>query len=679
VKKIVVFAISLMFLHSPAYFDLNVKWVKVEKEVVVEGEIVEIKARIEGNGISEPFAVYFFIDSIDDEHLIGRKTYDSIKNYRMPRIEFDTRGYEGKHEIIVCVYDENEENNIARCNITILKFHPSYGLLIKEVYYYAHPNKNNEFICIQNCGNETYLDYFYLTTSPWKRIDKQNKVYLPHIKLRKGEKIYITQNATAFLLENGFEADYEYYDSSPCPDLNRKGSFRLANGGGCVAIKDMYNHTIDCVVFGNFSYNEGWNGRSVEGGEGYVLVRKGCIDTNSSVDWVKRKIGWSSFPPYNFTGKHAIFFCSPDCSYKIMRKIIHGNNISANIYMFTHPWLYEVLNKSNATIRILLDGNVIGGIPEDERYIAWKLSRKGEIRYMWGNEKNGIYKRYRYDHAKYAIVDNKIIITSCNWVRSGIPVNPTYGNREWGVSITDKNASMFLWNVFKHDFNPKMEDSILFNESDFFMGKPKNHSINFFISHGNYRNKFHPLFLNESFNATIILSPDNGEEEICRMIDKAKYEILVEQAYIQKDWHEDINPFLKKLIEKKEEGVKIKVLMNYNRKYRQTNKMNEETLEFLKENNIEARLSRIPIHNKGMIVDDMVLISSINWGENSVRNNREIGIIIENENVSNYFRNIFYYDWNYSPGKEMDYEYILLILLFTITFLVIYSGRKKND
>jgi len=679
-KLIVAIIISIFILPSSisSNFDLAVKWVKVSKSMVNEGEIVEIKARIDNLGESHPFDVYFYLDSIGGR-LIGFKHYDSINRYRLPRIEFDTKGIEGKHEIIVIVYDENESNNIGKCNITIVRSNVNYGLIIDSVYYYAYPKKKNEFISVLNCGNETNLNGFYITNTPWKRADKQNKIFLPAKSLKHGERIYLTQNGSSFSKQMGFLPDYEYYDASSIPDLKRAGSFFLSNEGGAVALKDTTNHTIDCIVYGNFSYDKGWSGNSIQGKRGYVIKRKGCNDTNNSYDWYLWKIGWSSFKPYKFKANKGVAFCSPDCSYNVIKDaLVKGKNISINVYIFSHPYLYKILAEKNASLHLLLDGNVIGGIPIEERYIAWKLSKKGEVRYMYGNENEGIYKRYRFDHAKYAIIDNASIIESANWAMKGIPVDASYGNREWGIEIYDANLSIYLWKIFENDFNPMMEDSIPFNENDFFKGRPKNYSISFFIPHGSYRKKFQPLKINWSFNATLILTPDNGEEEILQLIEKARHEILIEQAYIQKNWHDELNPFLKKLVEKKKEGIKIKVLLNYNKKYKSTNRWNEEALKFLKEYGIDAKFSSLPIHNKGIIVDNYVLISSINWGENSVRNNREIGIIIEDKNISQYFKKIFYYDWNYGPSNNYSY-YIAVILIFFITSLIIYKGRRRKN
>jgi len=70
------------------------------------------------------------------------------------------------------------------------------------------------------------------------------------------------------------------------------------------------------------------------------------------------------------------------------------------------------------------------------------------------------------------------------------------------------------------------------------------------------------------------------------------------------------------------------------------------------------RLGLSKLHNKGMIVDgNKTLISSINWNRNSVTQNREVGVIIESQEVAEYFTEIFLWDWNEPPiasaGKDI--------------------------
>jgi len=90
------------------------------------------------------------------------------------------------------------------------------------------------------------------------------------------------------------------------------------------------------------------------------------------------------------------------------------------------------------------------------------------------------------------------------------------------------------------------------------------------------------------------------------------------------------------------------------------------------------------VHNKGVIVDNRsVLVSSINWNENSVRNNREVGIIIENESIARYYADVFFYDWNYghdnagsTHARTTGTGAVGIILVITIAALAFGVNRK---
>jgi len=73
-----------------------------------------------------------------------------------------------------------------------------------------------------------------------------------------------------------------------------------------------------------------------------------------------------------------------------------------------------------------------------------------------------------------------------------------------------------------------------------------------------------------------------------------------------------------------------------------------------------------------VIVDrSQVLISSINWNENSAINNREAGLIIENEDVAEFYTDIFFYDWwngAFHPRASFTYAPIHPVVDQTITF-----------
>ncbi|MEA2074901.1 MAG: phospholipase D-like domain-containing protein [Euryarchaeota archaeon] len=156
-------------------------------------------------------------------------------------------------------------------------------------------------------------------------------------------------------------------------------------------------------------------------------------------------------------------------------------------------------------------------------------------------------------------------------------------------------------------------------------------------------------------------------KSIIGMIKGAKNSVYVEQLYIYKDWgtyaDPKPNPLLEAVINASRRGCEVKILLDS--KYGKEH--NEETIEYVNAIatdeglNLEAKLinnEAIELnktHTKGVIVDrSEVLISSINWNEYSPTNNREVGLIIENEDVAEFYTDVFLYDWyDGSPVKAV--------------------------
>ncbi len=692
--------------------DVSLKWVEVEQPYAGEGEIIKIKARISNCNDNEsvaPFTVFFYHDEINDCNLIDEKHYDSVNVYRLPSVSWDTKGFTGEHTIIahIDIDDENSSNNWGNTSIKIFDTIPKWPekkVVITEIYYHTYPNKKDEYIRIHNPTSEEILIYgWYLTNDPWKRADEQTKITFPNMFMNGNQTICATQNASSFFTEIGRIPDFEYYDCSSTPDLERKGSFILSNEGNVICLKDLYNHTVDTVIYGNKNFSEGWKGSTVKSlSQGEIMKRRDTfIDTNSSKDWEYNRtyrIGQSDFPSFNirFNGSVTLF-SSPDSSFATISSEIERANgsIYVNMYEFTNPWLCDSLCNAlgrNVSVTVLLEGQPAGGLNMAERYIAGKICRHGgNVLYMAGNRQEGRYRRYAFDHAKYAVIDNEMsIIQSANWGKTGVPASNTFGNREWGVTVRNESLAHFLTGILKKDLD-YTADIMPFDSSNFLYGNPStDFVIDNSIPEGNYYAEFSPETVNGTFNLTVILSPDNAEKEICGLIRSARKSILVEQFYIQKNWN-GINPFLKEIINKREEGVEVQVIMNYNPYYESTDEMNRETTYYLKENGIDVKFVYSNwsyfnnVHNKGMVVDgNKTLISSINWNENSVRNNREMGIIIENEDVGDYFTKIFNYDWNLSRHEKdnvnkTDYTDILAIIaVFAITFSLIYLHWRRE-
>ncbi|TLZ80829.1 MAG: hypothetical protein E6K05_07555, partial [Methanobacteriota archaeon] len=71
-----------------------------------------------------------------------------------------------------------------------------------------------------------------------------------------------------------------------------------------------------------------------------------------------------------------------------------------------------------------------------------------------------VVKRYRFLHAKYAIVDARAAgIGSENFGEAGFPTGAR-GNRGWSVLVEDEGLATALRRVFEIDFDERRRDSI---------------------------------------------------------------------------------------------------------------------------------------------------------------------------------------------------------------------------
>jgi len=97
-------------------------------------------------------------------------------------------------------------------------------------------------------------------------------------------------------------------------------------------------------------------------------------------------------------------------------------------------------------------------------------------------------------------------------------------------------------------------------------------------------------------------------------------------------------------------------------------------------------------HNKGVIADGQrVLISSINWSNESVSENREAGVIITHNGVGTYFTQVFNWDWNVGeylgtpttpttpPIPGFPFEAIAIGAILAVGLGLIVRSRKRQQ
>lgn len=571
------------------------------------------------------------------------------------------------------------------------------SIVISELFYKA--SDNYEFLCLCNPSSSV------INISGWRICDGRYSysgtiIFPEDTTISSLEHIYIAHNATLFYDIMSFYPDFEMEISlPPIPKMITRDTPSFANDRDEVLLLDSFGNLIDIVVYGDSEYEGlGWNGTPIlDAKKGEILKRNFDMsnlsyeDTNTSLDWrhIRHyKLGQSNFEyeGFSYIGNMTLF-ASPDSSYETITNEIEGakSTIYISLYQFTN-WnitkkIIERLN-DGVEVKILMEGGPVEGILEEQKYVLQKIFENGgEVRFIVSDP--ALSSRYRYTHAKYAIIDNtSVIISSENWKYSGIPVNNTYGNRGWGVVLRDENTAKYFADVFLADWSSVRYDIITFMPDDRYYGNASSDfEVDEWIETGYYAPVFPSNTLEGEFKVYPVLSPDSSlldSEAILGMINSATQSIHIEQLDIALNWNdgelEYENLYLGAAIEAAQSrGVEVRILLssayafpddpgldNYDTYlYINDYASHHNITEYLEARLVDYdRLGVSKVHNKGMIVDgNKTLISSINWNRNSVTQNREAGVIIESEDVAEYFTQIFLWDWNEPPiaraGKDI--------------------------
>jgi phosphatidylserine/phosphatidylglycerophosphate/cardiolipin synthase-like enzyme len=149
----------------------------------------------------------------------------------------------------------------------------------------------------------------------------------------------------------------------------------------------------------------------------------------------------------------------------------------------------------------------------------------------------------------------------------------------------------------------------------------------------------------------LVVAPDNAGRTVTALLDGATESIDVLQLSI--DGPDD--RFLRATVRAARRGVEVRVLLSSAWYVREDNRRIVERLRELAEHEdlpLEARLASPDgrfekIHAKGVVVDgDQALVGSLNWNRESVRENREVVVLLEGEAIGGYYQRVFEADWS---------------------------------
>ncbi len=427
----------------------------------------------------------------------------------------------------------------------------------------------------------------------------------------------------------------DVYTDSKITINNTKGYIYLLKG----------TTIIDTLVYGNYTESvTGWIGNGVDFGNMKDAVRRvESTDTNTYFDWTATSNGYTSHS-YDGAGKYSSQvepFTFPECQGIPVLNTLNNatKTIDISIYMLTSGYVHSVLENRLADgvdVRILLENKPLG-YDNPTNSLKHLVDKGALIKYI-GHESAENTDRYSYVHNKYAIVDSEtVIITSENWTKDNI--SDEEGNRGWGAVIYGKSFAEKMSQYFENDWNHDA-DTIEFSKAhpDAVAAKPPAYStVTDYIKNSDYSAKKY------SANVTIYMSPDNTFKALQDLISNAKSRVYTEQMDLGAAWTKDLTALspLKAMIDAADKGLDVRFMISSDADIVKT--LNETT-------NVKAakmgNIGYATMHNKGVIIDNMTWVSSVNWTENSFMNNRECGLLIDSKEVTDFYLQSYMTDWN---------------------------------
>jgi len=484
-------------------------------------------------------------------------------------------------------------------------------------------------------------------------------------------QITVARDALAFERSHGQLPNYEWYDySKDVPDVISGDKIRMANAHDELI---LYDH-------GKIVQSVSW---PLD-----VPCREGQVHYLEQGVWDRRPllIGQSRFLPKTFKNVTITAFVSPDCSSEVFLQAAASarQNLFANVYEFSSPVLARALidaRQRGVEVSVLIEGGPVGGITKEEKALIWTVNQSGIPVYQMatvGDRK----APYRFDHAKYVVIDGQaVVLSSENFKSSGFPQKGMSGNRGWGVYIEDALLAQYFEAVYRSDISRinSVPDTGSYGAPESATSVP-------------YTVEFSPRRFSDT-TVTPVIAPDTSYL-ILDLLNNAQETIDIEQAYITNETTFTLNPYLGAAINASRRGVHVRVLLDAYWYNVEDEKDNDEMVALinriaateaiplegrcadLESNNLEK------IHNKGVIVDNRsVLVSSINWNSNSPNFNREAGVIIEDRAVAGYFKEVFDDDWQPvrpQGAKNPDYLKIAGLIAVILGIGVIYAWRRRR-
>ncbi len=286
-------------------------------------------------------------------------------------------------------------------------------------------------------------------------------------------------------------------------------------------------------------------------------------------------------------------YAMPDIGDSIILQAINSakKSVRMKMYLFTRDSVRDALLAAGARgidVRILMELNPYGGTTTNvDLYNAVKGT---SIKMRWSSFD------FRFTHEKSLVIDDQVAFIMTHNITS----SSFNANREYGIMDSRPEDVAEIVKVFEADWEKQ------------------------------------PVDLK---NPRLVWSPINARQKLVELIDSAKVSIDIQQSDF------GAPQIVERVLQAAQRGVKVRGMFSPNDPI--TSDSAEPNRDLIRRAGAQIKYMSDPyIHAKMFLVDGQrAYVGSINMSDNSLNNNRELGIIFDQADAIQVVRQAFEKDW----------------------------------
>lgn len=405
------------------------------------------------------------------------------------------------------------------------------------------------------------------------------------------------------------------------------GRLSLANGGDRIELR-RDDRTVDTVRYRN--------------------APESRIRAFEAGTW--RPVGATDFEPTRVDGGEATALVLPDADERTVETLRDADRrLLLAGYTLTSERVTEALlaaDRRGTEVRVLLDGAPVGGVTDRQARLLERLAAAGiEVRLLAGP-----HARYRHHHPKYAVVDEQALVSTENFKPAG---TGGMSSRGWAIVLHDAEVADALAEL--HATDRRWRAATPWREyrkgRDFADEDP---------ALGEFESRRDPRRV-EYEAARLLAAPDNAEAELVEELDAADERILLQQVEID----DRENRLLRAVLRAADRGVTVRIHLSDGWYVEEDNaalvawlnrRADAEGWDL--KARVDGRAGGHPnyekVHTKGVIVDDTVVLGSLNWANEAGQKNREVLVALSGTEVVDYYAAVFDADWSGTDTRPLS-------------------------